>query len=56
MFTGIIEAVGEIKRVTPLEKGISLCIASARLDLSDIKVGDSIAVNGICLTVTAAGK
>jgi riboflavin synthase len=53
MFTGIIEAVGEIKRVTPLEKGISLCIASARLDLSDIKTGDSIAVNGICLTVTA---
>jgi riboflavin synthase len=53
MFTGIIEAVGEIKGVTPLEKGISLCIASARLDLSDVKVGDSIAVNGVCLTVTA---
>jgi riboflavin synthase len=53
MFTGIIEAVGEIKGITPLEKGISLCIASARLDLSDVKVGDSIAVNGVCLTVTA---
>lgn len=53
MFTGIIEAVGEIKRVTPLEKGISLRIASPKLDLSDIKGGDSIAVNGACLTVTA---
>lgn len=53
MFTGIIEAVGEIKRITSLEKGISLRIASATLDLSDVKAGDSIAVNGVCLTATA---
>jgi len=53
MFTGIIEAVGEIKRIIPLEKGISLRIASPGLDLSDINIGDSIAVNGVCLTVTA---
>lgn len=53
MFTGIIEAVGEIKRITPLQKGISLCITSPELDLSDIRVGDSIALNGVCLTVTA---
>ncbi len=56
MFTGIVEAVGEIKRITPLDKGISLRIASGRLDLSDIKAGDSIAVNGVCLTATALGN
>ncbi len=56
MFTGIIEAVGEIKRVTPLQKGISLRITSPELDLSDIRVGDSIALNGVCLTVTAFGN
>lgn len=56
MFTGIVEAVGEIKRITPLEKGISLRIASGRLDLSDMKAGDSIAVNGVCLTATALGN
>src|SRR5574337_511965 len=53
MFTGIVEAVGEIKRITPLEKGVSLRIASGTLDLTDIKAGDSIAVNGVCLTATA---
>jgi riboflavin synthase len=60
MFTGIIEAVGEIKQVTPLSTsssgiaadGIRLDIAPGGLDLSDVKTGDSIAVNGVCLTVT----
>lgn len=56
MFTGIVEAVGEIKRITPLETGISLSIASGKLDLSDIKAGNSIAVNGVCLTATAFGN
>ena len=42
MFTGIIEAVGEIKYVAPLEKGKSLSITSGLLDLSDTKIGDSI--------------
>lgn len=51
MFTGIIQAVGEIKHVTPLTDGLSLRIASGSLDLSDVKTGDSIAVNGVCLTV-----
>ena len=61
MFTGIIEAVGEIKQVTPLGTflsgstagGICIDIAPGALDLSDVKTGDSIAVNGVCLTVTA---
>jgi riboflavin synthase len=54
MFTGIIQAVGEITHIAPLDDGVSLRIAAGQLDLSDVKTGDSIAVNGVCLTVTAA--
>jgi len=53
MFTGIIEAIGEIKRVTPLESGIRIEIEPGKLDLSDIHIGDSIATNGVCLTIIA---
>ena len=53
MFTGIIEAVGQIKRVEQRDKGVRLTIASERLDFSDVAVGDSIAANGVCLTVTS---
>jgi len=53
MFTGIIQAVGEITHIAPLDDGVSLRIATGRLDLSDVKIGDSIALNGVCLTVTA---
>ncbi len=53
MFTGIIEAVGEIKHIAPLEAGICLTIWPGMLGLCDVKIGDSIAVNGVCLTVTA---
>jgi riboflavin synthase len=56
MFTGIVEAVGEIKQIRSLEGGISLNIAPGKLDLEDVKAGDSIAVNGVCLTVTAVAK
>ena len=47
MFTGIVQAVGRIVRVQPLE------VQCDELDLSDIAVGDSICVQGACLTVTA---
>jgi riboflavin synthase len=47
MFTGIVQAVGRIVRLDPLE------IDCAGLDLSDVAIGDSIAVQGVCLTVTA---
>ncbi|MDV6348752.1 riboflavin synthase [Nitrosomonas sp. Is35] len=57
MFTGIIEAVGEIIQIQPLNNlsssGLSVIIAVGNLDLNDVKLGDSIAVNGVCLTVTA---
>lgn len=53
MFTGIVEAVGEIKQIGSLEDGLSLSISAGSLDLTDLKIGDSIAVNGVCLTVTS---
>ena len=51
MFTGIIEAVGAIKAINVNAQGARLVIATNGLDMSDVKLGDSIATNGICLTV-----
>ena len=51
MFTGIIQAVGKIKNVKASEKGARFVFESNTIDLNDAKVGDSIAVNGVCLTV-----
>jgi riboflavin synthase len=53
MFTGIIQTVGRIVEATPSPGGVRLRIAPANLPLDDVAVGDSIAVNGVCLTVTA---
>ena len=50
MFTGIVEAVGEIKGLKGTDNGISLQISIPYI-FDDIKIGDSIAVNGACLTV-----
>jgi riboflavin synthase len=50
MFTGIVAAVGRIRRVEPRPGGLRLAIDAGALDLSDIAIGDSIAVNGCCLT------
>lgn len=52
MFTGIVEAVGRIAAVTPSEAGLRLAVEPGALDMADVKLGDSIAVNGVCLTVT----
>ena len=51
MFTGIIEAVGSIAAKTLKGGDVALRFAVNRLDMSDVKLGDSIAVNGVCLTV-----
>jgi riboflavin synthase len=51
MFTGIIEAVGTIKAINVNTQGARLVIDTNGLDMSDVKLGDSIATNGICLTV-----
>jgi riboflavin synthase len=51
MFSGIIADIGSIKQATDREGGLRLVIETGALDLSDVHAGDSIAVNGICLTV-----
>lgn len=50
MFTGIIQAIGSIAAVEPRDGDTRLRIATGKLDLNDVKLGDSIAVNGVCLT------
>lgn len=51
MFTGIIQSVGKIREVEARGNDARMVIAAGGLDLSDVTVGDSIAVNGVCLTV-----
>ena len=50
MFTGIIQAIGEVRRLEPRGGDLRLHIATGKLDLGDVVLGDSIAVNGVCLT------
>lgn len=56
MFTGIIEATGKLSSIEQRGADISVTIVSDKLDFSDVKPGDSIASNGVCLTVTRLGK
>ncbi len=51
MFTGIVEEAGKVKAVTPRGKGWSLEVETRQV-AKEAKIGDSIAVNGCCLTVT----
>lgn len=55
MFTGIIEEIGSVKRVSVGGKSGSIEIAAKKV-LEGTKIGDSIAVNGVCLTVTSLGS
>lgn len=51
MFTGIVQAEGQITAVEPHGGDVRLTIAGGALDMADVSLGDSIAVNGVCLTV-----
>jgi len=52
MFTGIIQAVGKVSAIAANASGDwKLTLATGKLDMSDVALGDSIAVNGVCLTV-----
>lgn len=53
MFSGIIAAVGRITEITPREVGCRLHVDAGKLDISEVALGDSIAHNGVCLTVVA---
>lgn len=50
MFTGIVQAIGQIEQITPAGADVRLRIAVGTLDMGDVAQGDSIAVNGVCLT------
>lgn len=52
MFTGIVQAIGEVRAVTPRGGDVELLIASGALSLEGVAIGDSISVSGCCLTVT----
>jgi len=51
MFTGIVESMGTVKRITRKGEDAHLFIDTS-MNLDDLKIGDSIAINGACLTVT----
>ena len=53
MFTGLVQALGTVAALEPLVGGAQLRVDAGGLDLADVAIGDSIAVNGCCLTVTA---
>jgi len=55
MFTGIVEELAQIKSIKPRKNGIRYSI-SADFVMDDIKIGDSISVNGVCLTIVEAKK
>ncbi len=50
MFTGIIQAIGEVAELKPQGGDVRLRLRTGKLDLTDVAPGDSIAVNGVCLT------
>lgn len=54
MFTGLIEEVGEIQGIRRGQRSCVLTVG-CKIVLEDAKIGDSIAVNGVCLTVTSLG-
>jgi riboflavin synthase len=56
MFTGIIEAIGRIKKIEPVGGDLRLTVDTASLDMHDVQLGDSIAVNGVCLTAIELGE
>ncbi len=55
MFTGIIQAIGEIEGLEPRGGDVRVSVRAGKLDLASAAVGDSIAVNGVCLTAVEVG-
>ena len=55
MFTGIVQAIGRISAVEPRSEGVQVAVDAGAFAEKDIAVGDSIALNGCCLTVVAIG-
>ena len=51
MFTGVVQTVGKVRAIEPRSGDVRMHIHAAGLDMKVMKIGDSIAVNGCCLTV-----
>ena len=56
MFTGIILAIGKITAIESRGGDVRLTLHTGKLPLDGVALGDSIAVNGVCLTAVALGK
>ena len=56
MFTGIIQSIGVIKKIESLKKDVQISVIYDPKKINDINLGDSISVNGICLTVQKKQK
>lgn len=52
MFSGLVASLGKIVDYTPIEAGVRMRVAAPDLDFAELAIGDSIAHNGVCLTVT----
>jgi riboflavin synthase len=55
MFTGIVEDIGTIKEIKPRTKEVLFTIKTKNIDVKEIKLGDSISINGACLTAISIG-
>ena len=55
MFTGIIEEIGKIERITPIAGGMKIKIHAEKI-IVDVVVNDSVCIDGVCLTVTEKSK
>jgi riboflavin synthase len=55
MFTGLIEGIGKVRELSRFGEDLSLTI-SPLFDMSDLQIGDSVSVDGVCLTVTRANQ
>ena len=56
MFTGIITAIGTISEITEYDKDKTFLINAGSMPLSDLNIGDSVCINGVCLTVTKSSN
>ena len=56
MFTGIVEDVGRVEELKPKTKEVLFAIGAKNIDVKEIKIGESISVNGACLTVISVKK
>ena len=56
MFTGIIQSIGVIKKIESLKKDVQISVIYDPKKINDINLGDSISINGICLTVQKKQK